>query len=67
MMNDSEDASRASLGNQEIVAALREIFAAALVRLTPEVEPASVYLPTLPGLEGATPSGLETTRSEAAE
>ena len=43
-MNDSDQLTPSSPENREIVKALRERFAALVERLTPEVQPADLYL-----------------------
>ncbi len=48
-MDDREKERNAK--NQEIVAALRELFAPLTERLTPDVEPAGVYKPITPQAE----------------
>lgn len=48
-MPDPEEQDSSSAGeNQRIVDVLRETFAAITNRLTPEVEPATIYLPYAP-------------------
>jgi hypothetical protein len=50
-MNDSPPDSASAEKNQLIVEALREAFGPMTQRLTPEVEPATIYLPPIPAAE----------------
>jgi hypothetical protein len=57
-MRDPEEQHSTSIGeNERTLNILREAFAAITNRLTPEVEPATIYLPYAPVSQSEQPDG----------